>query len=65
MALDEQFYLLWPPLLALLGKRNAWLLALAGASLVFRIVWSAHDGPDFVLVLASRFPRFVRPWRGA
>ncbi|MFD1469444.1 acyltransferase family protein [Hymenobacter caeli] len=51
MAVDEQFYLLWPPLLFLLGKRNAWLLALAGASLVFRIVWSAHDGPDFVLVL--------------
>lgn len=51
MAVDEQFYLLWPPLLALMGKRNAWLLALAGASVVFRIVWSAHDGPDFVLVL--------------
>lgn len=51
LAVDEQFYLLWPALLAVVGRRGAGLLALMGASLLFRIGWSAQHGADFTLVL--------------
>ncbi|GAC1600271.1 MAG: acyltransferase [Hymenobacter sp.] len=51
MAVDEQFYLVWPLLLGLLGTRRGWLLALAAAGLLFRVAWSAWVTPQFVLVL--------------
>ena len=51
MAVEEQFYLVWPLLLGLLGRRTAWLGLLVGAGLAFRLAWSAWVGPGFVLVL--------------
>ncbi|GAB3571462.1 acyltransferase family protein [Hymenobacter daeguensis] len=51
MAVDEQFYLLWPLLLAVVGRRTGWLLAVAVGSLVFRTVWTVCVEPDFVFVL--------------
>ncbi|WP_161599408.1 acyltransferase family protein [Hymenobacter nivis] len=51
MAVDEQFYLLWPLLLAVVGRRTAAFLAVAVASLLFRIWWGTHQGSGFVLVL--------------
>ncbi|MET4073573.1 acyltransferase [Hymenobacter sp. UYCo722] len=51
MAVDEQFYLFWPVLLGLVGRRIKPLLLLALVGLLFRIVWSAMVSPDFVLVL--------------
>jgi peptidoglycan/LPS O-acetylase OafA/YrhL len=51
MAVDEQFYLVWPLLLGLLGRRVRAFLAVAAAGLLFRLVWSAWVTPHFVLVL--------------
>ena len=51
MAVDEQFYLVWPLLLGLVGRRVGALLAVAGSALLFRMLWSAWVSPDFVLVL--------------
>ena len=51
MAVDEQFYLFWPFLLGLVGRRTGPLLLVALAGLLFRILWSAWVTPDFVLVL--------------
>ena len=51
MAVDEQFYLVWPLLLGLVGRRIGWLLAVAAAGLLFRVAWSAWVAPDFVFVL--------------
>ncbi|UYZ62431.1 acyltransferase family protein [Hymenobacter weizhouensis] len=51
LAVDEQFYLLWPFLLALIGRRVGWLLALGAAGLLFRVAWSLLVTPGFVLVL--------------
>lgn len=51
MAVDKQFYLLWPLLLGLVGRRTPLLLAVAAAGLLFRIAWSTWVSPDFVLVL--------------
>lgn len=51
MAVDEQFYLVWPLLLGLTGRRSGPLLAVATAGLLFRLAWSAWVTPDFVLVL--------------
>lgn len=51
MAVDEQFYLLWPLLLGLLGRRVGPLLAVAAAGLLFRLAWSAWVTPHFMLVL--------------
>ena len=51
MAVDEQFYLIWPFLLGLMGRRIGPLLAVAGSALLFRILWSTWVSPDFVLVL--------------
>ena len=51
MAVDEQFYLVWPFLLGLVRRRIGPLLAVAGSALVFRILWSTWVSPDFVLVL--------------
>jgi peptidoglycan/LPS O-acetylase OafA/YrhL len=51
MAVDEQFYLFWPLLLGLVGRRTPPLLAIAASGLLFRIAWSAWVSPNFVLVL--------------
>jgi peptidoglycan/LPS O-acetylase OafA/YrhL len=40
MAVDEQFYLLWPVLLAVLPRRLRWLALVALGSLLFRIFWT-------------------------
>ena len=51
MAVDEQFYLVWPVLLALLGRRVGALLAVGAAGLLFRVTWGLYFRTDFVLVL--------------
>ncbi|WP_046246945.1 acyltransferase family protein [Hymenobacter terrenus] len=51
MAVDEQFYLIWPFLLGLVGQRVSTLLAVALAGLLFRVAWSAWITSNFVLVL--------------
>lgn len=51
MAVDEQFYLVWPLLLGLVGRRTSPLLAVAAAGLLFRIAWTTWVTPNFVLVL--------------
>jgi peptidoglycan/LPS O-acetylase OafA/YrhL len=51
MAVDEQFYLLWPLLLGLLGRRVSTQLAVIIASVLFRIWWSLHVTPTLTFVL--------------
>ena len=51
MAVDEQFYLIWPILLAVVGRSSVAFLAIAVASLWFRILCSPHQENGFVLVL--------------
>lgn len=51
LAVDEQFYLIWPLVLGGLGRRVRWLLALGLAGLGFRIGWSLWVEPKFMLVL--------------
>ena len=51
MAVDEQFYLVWPLLLGLLGRRVAPLLLVVAASVVFRVWWSQHLSPTLAFVL--------------
>ena len=51
MAVDEQFYLLWPLLLGLLGRRVSTQLAVVVASVLFRIWWSLHVTPTLTFVL--------------
>ena len=51
MAVDEQFYLLWPLVLAVVGRRVAWLLGVAAVGILFRIAWSYYVTPDLVFVL--------------
>ena len=51
MAVDEQFYLLWPLLLGLLGRRVGALLAVVAASVLFRVWWSLHVTPTLTFVL--------------
>ena len=51
LAVDEQFYLLWPFLLALVGPRPRWLLLIGLGGLLFRVGWSLLVTPGFVLLL--------------
>jgi peptidoglycan/LPS O-acetylase OafA/YrhL len=51
MAVDEQFYLVWPLLLGLTGRRASSFLVVVAASLLFRVGWSAWVTPNFVFVL--------------
>lgn len=51
LAVDEQFYLLWPLVLTLVPRRLGLLLALAAAGVLFRLAWSVWVRPGFVLVL--------------
>ena len=75
LAVDEQFYLLWPLLLGLLGRRVAPLLALAAAGWLFRAGWPAWAGPGMVhLLLPASLDLFAagavlrlaqhQPWLG-
>lgn len=59
-AVDEQFYLLWPLVLGLLGRRPAPFLVLAASAWIFRAVWSAKFGPGMVhLLLPSSLDLFA------
>ncbi len=51
LAVDEQFYLVWPLVLGLVGRRRWALLLLAVSGLVFRLVWAAWYGPGMVHLL--------------
>ncbi|MCA8832495.1 acyltransferase family protein [Hymenobacter pini] len=51
LAVDEQFYLLWPFLLAIVGLRAWWLLLIGLGGLLFRVGWSLLVTPGFVLLL--------------
>ncbi|UOQ96220.1 acyltransferase [Hymenobacter sp. 5317J-9] len=53
MAVDEQFYLLWPVALAVLPKRLRWLSLVLLSGLAFRYVWGywVHPGASLVLAL--------------
>jgi len=73
IAIEMQFYLLWPWLLGLLGRRPGRLVGLAGAALLFRALWVAWVRPDMVhLLLPASFDVFAlgallrlsegRPW---
>ncbi len=59
-AVDEQFYLLWPLVLGLVGRRVGPLLAVVAGALAFRIGWAARFGPDMVhLLLPSSLDLFA------
>lgn len=51
IAVEAQFYLLWPWVLGLLGPRRWPLLAVVALSWLFRIGWSAWVRPDMVHLL--------------
>lgn len=51
LAVDEQFYLVWPLMLGLVGRRRWALLLLAVGGLVFRWIWAAWYGPVMVHLL--------------
>ena len=51
LAVDEQFYLVWPLVLGLVGRRRWALLLLAAGGLAFRLAWAAWYGPIMVHVL--------------
>ena len=60
IAVELQFYLLWPWLLAGLGRRLAPLLLLVAGSWVFRGIWAALVRPDMVhLLLPSNLDLFA------
>jgi peptidoglycan/LPS O-acetylase OafA/YrhL len=71
MAVEEQFYLLWPLLLALLGRRVLPLVAVVVASVGFRVWWSLHLTPTLTFVLLpacldmfalGAILRIIEPW---
>lgn len=53
LAVDEQFYLLWPLLLTFVRRRRALplLVGLVVGGPLFRLLWSTWVGPGFVQVL--------------
>ena len=51
MAVDEQFYLLWPLLLAIVPKRVRWLALVAVSSFLFRLAWSYYVRPGMAFAL--------------
>ena len=59
-AVDEQFYLLWPLVLGLVGRRTWPLLLLAAGAWAFRAFWTARFGPGMVhLLLPSSLDLFA------
>ena len=60
IAVEMQFYLLWPWLLRLAGRRPLPLVGLAAGALLFRAVWMAWVRPDMVhLLLPASFDVFA------
>lgn len=60
IAIEMQFYLLWPWVLALTGRRPWWLVGLAIGSLLFRLLWASYVRPDMVhLLLPASFDVFA------
>lgn len=60
IAIEIQFYLLWPWLLGLIGRRPQWLVALAGGAVLFRLLWASYVRPDMVhLLLPASFDVFA------
>jgi peptidoglycan/LPS O-acetylase OafA/YrhL len=55
LAVEEQFYLIWPFCVWLLVRRNLTSLAISASviALVARLFWVAHTGPDTAIVLAT------------
>jgi peptidoglycan/LPS O-acetylase OafA/YrhL len=55
LAVEEQFYLIWPLCVWLLASRKLAKLAVAGSIVAFsiRIFWIAHTGPDQAIVMAT------------
>ncbi|MBF9236223.1 acyltransferase [Hymenobacter sp. BT683] len=51
LAVDEQFYLLWPLVLGVVGRRRWALLVLAASGPAFRVGWAAWHGPGMVHLL--------------
>jgi len=51
IAVEAQFYLLWPWVLALLGRRRQPLLVVVALSWLFRLGWSGWVRPDMVHLL--------------
>ena len=51
IAVEAQFYLLWPWVMGLLGRRLKPLLALVVLSWLFRTLWAAFVRPDMVHLL--------------
>lgn len=51
IAVEAQFYLLWPWVLGLLGPRRKPLLVIVALSWLFRIGWSGWASPDMVHLL--------------
>lgn len=75
IAVEMQFYLLWPWVLGLIGRRPRWLLALAVSAALFRLLWASYAGSNMVhLLLPVSFDVFAlgallrlaegRPWLG-
>lgn len=60
IAVEAQFYLLWPWVLGRLGRRLKPLLALVVLSWLFRTLWAAFVRPDMVhLLLPASFDLFA------
>ena len=55
LAVEEQFYLIWPFCVWLLVRRNLASLAVSASvvALLVRIFWVAHTGPNQAIVLAT------------
>ena len=60
LAVDEQFYLLWPFVLSVLGRRMWPLVGLAVAAWAFRLFWLAQVGSGMMhLLLPSNLDLFA------
>lgn len=55
LAVEEQFYLVWPLLVWLLPKRAVvWTAAALGVfAAIFRLVWLLHSGPQVAIAIAT------------
>jgi len=55
LAVEEQFYLVWPMIVWLARPRAIrWIaVTLAASSEIIRLIWLAHSGPSITIVLAT------------